>query len=188
MSRRVVTALLVLAAGAALVLACVLPPRIGHPVTPLMQSAAESTAGKLITTLGIDSNRPTVVVFVLPDCPCSIDYDPYVHRVYRAYRDQAAFIEVIAGDGFTAEQWKQQQQTPFAVIGDQGNKLAHEFGALRSAYTALVLNERIIKLWPGYSAEMLRELGGLIASETKEAAVSLDVSEAPERLTSGCAF
>lgn len=186
MSQRIVTSLLVFAAGAALIMACVLPPRIGHPVTPLMQSAAESTAGKLVTTLGVDSDRPTVVVFVLPDCPCSIDYEPLVHHIYRAYGERAAFIEVVAGNDAAAEQWKQRQQTPFAVIGDQGGKVAHEFAALRSAYTALVLNGRITKLWPGYSAEMLRELGGLIATETNTAAVSLDVDEAPKHLTSGC--
>lgn len=188
MSRRVVTSLLVFAAGAALVLAYVLPPRIGHPVTPLMQSSAEGAAGELVTTLGLDSDRPTVVVFVLPDCPCSIAYEPYVHHVYRAHSEHAAFIEVVSGKGAAAEQWKQQQHTPFAVIGDQGGKVAHEFGALRSAYTALVLNGRITKLWPGYSDEMLRELSGLIATETKAAAVPLDVAGAPERLTSGCAL
>lgn len=186
MSQRVVTSFLVFAAGAVLVLAYLLPPRIGHPVTPFMESAAENRAGQLVTKLAVEAHRPTVVVFVLPDCPCSIEYEPYVHHVYRAYGDQATFIEVVAGDGTAVEQWKQQQQTPFAVIGDQDGNVAHEFGALRSAYTALVLNGRIVKLWPGYSAGMLHELGGLIAAETKGAAVSLDLAGAPERLTSGC--
>jgi len=183
---RLITSLLVIASGAALVLAFLLPPRIGHPVTPYMQSAAEGTSGTAVTRLAVDGSRPTLVVFVLPDCPCSIGYEPYVHRVHQAYGDQAAFIEVVSGDGPVAKQWKQQQQTPFTVIGDEGGNVAHEFGALRSAYTALVLNGRIVKLWPGYSAEMLRELGGLIATETNTPAVSLDVAGAPERLTSGC--
>lgn len=186
MSRRVVTSLLVTAAGAALVLAFLLPPRTGHPVTPYMQSAADGTSGTAISRLAVDASRPTVVVFVLSDCPCSIGYEPYVHRVHQAYGDRAAFIEVVLGDGTVAEQWKQQQQTPFTVIGDERGNVAHEFGALRSAYTSVVLNGRIVKLWPGYSAEMLRELGGLIATETETAVVLLDVDGAPERLTSGC--
>lgn len=186
MSRRVVTSLLVIAAGAAIVVAFLLSPRIGHPVTPYMQSAADGTSGTAVSRLAVDSNRPTVVVFVLPDCPCSIGYEPYVHRLHQAYGDQAAFIEVVSGNGTAAEQWKQQQQTPFTVIGDESGNVAREFGALRSAYTALVLNGRIVKLWPGYSVEMLQELGGIISTETKTAAVSLDVAGAPEHLTSGC--
>lgn len=188
MSRRVVTLLLVTAAGAALALAFLLPPRTGHPVTPYMQSAADGTSGTVVSRLAVDTGRPTVVVFVLPDCPCSIEYEPYIHRVHQAYGDRAAFIEVVSGDGTVAEQWKQQQQTPFTVIGDERGNVAYEFGALRSAYTALVLNGRIVRLWPGYSVEMLRELGGLIATETETPVVLLDVDGAPERLTSGCAL
>lgn len=186
MSRRFVTSLLVVGAIAALVTAFLLPPNVGHPVTPLMKSAAEGNSGKTIATLPLDATRPTVVVFVLPDCPCSIEYEPYVHRLFRAYGEEAAFVEVVAGSTADARQWKEQHRTPFEVTGDPEKKISREFGAIRSAYTALVVNKRIVKLWPGYSAEMLRELGELIAEHTKRPSRPLDPVGAPERLTSGC--
>lgn len=188
MSRQVVTSLLVIAAGVVLVIAYLLPPRIGHPVTPWMESAAEDITGQLVTELSIDANRPLVVVFVLPDCPCSVEYEPYVHRLYQAYEDQASFVEVVAGDRHAAEEWKQANATPFRVIGDYDGKIIREFGAIRSAYTALVLNGKITKLWPGYSGDMLRDLGARISTATKGPSPALDLEGAPERLTSGCSL
>jgi peroxiredoxin len=188
MSRQVVTALLVIASGAILLLAIVRPLRNGHPVTPTMESAAEGVAGRSVTTLSVDNDRMMVVVFVLPDCPCSIDYETYVQRLHQTYGDQIAFLEVVAGDGLVTEQWKQQQSTPFPVISDWDKAIAQEFGASRSAYTALVREGKIIKLWPGYSVNMLQELGKLISEETKSASRSFDVSGAPEQMTSGCSL
>lgn len=186
MNRRLVSLLLVFAAGAAILLAALLPTRTGHPVTPFMESAAEGIAGQLVTGLSADASRPTVVVFVLPDCPCSREYEPFVHRLSQAYGDQAAFVEVLAGDQSAADEWKKQMGTPFPVFSDADGKIAREFGAIRSAYTALVQNGKIAKLWPGYSAGMLRELGSLIDTTTDGSVYSLDVDGAPARLTSGC--
>jgi len=186
MNQRLVSCLLLLAAGAAILLACFLPPRVGHPVTPFMKSSAEKLAGQLITKIPGEADRPMVVIFVLSDCPCSLEYEPYVHRLFQAYRDRGTFIEVVAGDDATAQQWKAQQSTPFPVISDPDGKIAQEFGALRSAYTALVMNGKIRKIWPGYSAGMLRELGSVIANATGGSEQSLDLDQAPDRLTSGC--
>jgi hypothetical protein len=186
MSRRIVTTLLVLASVGVLVLAFALPPRIGHPVTPLMQSAADETAGKAINSLPSDATRPMVVVFVLPDCPCSIAYEPYVQALYRQHGAEAAFVEVVAGDASSAEEWKQQHRTPFEVVSDPDRIIAREFGALRSAYTALVLNGRVVRLWPGYSAAMLLEADRLLPSQMTEVRSTLDLDGAPEQPTSGC--
>ncbi|VTR98295.1 membrane protein : Peroxiredoxin OS=Singulisphaera acidiphila (strain ATCC BAA-1392 / DSM 18658 / VKM B-2454 / MOB10) GN=Sinac_1684 PE=4 SV=1: AhpC-TSA [Gemmata massiliana] len=188
MSHRVVSALLLLAGGAVLVLAYLLPTRVGHPVTPLMESAADGAAGRKVTTLPAGGDRPRVIVFVLPGCPCSIEYEPYVQRLHRAYGDQAEFIEVVAGDPGAAEQWKQQHAAPFPVLSDADGKIAREFGALRSAYTALVLNGKVAKLWPGYSSETLGELGRLISTETNVPVRPIDTNGAPEKLISGCSL
>ncbi len=130
MSNRTITALLVLAAGAALVVAYLLPPRVGHPVTPFMESAAEDISGRAVSGLSVRADRPTVVVFVLPDCPCSEAFAPHVARLHRAYGEWATFVDVVAGDGRAAEDWKQRHYVDYRTTADSDGKTAREFGAM----------------------------------------------------------
>lgn len=186
MNHRVATGLLLLAAVGTIVVACLFPARSGHPVTPFMSTSAREVGGKVVTSLTLERDRPAVVVFVLLGCPCSEDYEPYVKQLHEAFGQKAAFCEVIAGDQQDADGWTKQQQPRYAVIPDPSEKIAREFEAQRSAYTALVVHGRIEKLWPGYSAEMLRELGSHLAKETGMKEHPLDLANAPTRMSSGC--
>lgn len=186
MNFRSATLLLLLAAAIAVVVACLLPARVGHPVTPFMSTSAREASGRPVTTLTLTDDRPAVVVFVLLGCPCSEEYEPYVKQIYQAYGHKVAIIEVVAGDQKDADGWKRQQAPPYPVIPDEKEKIAREFAAERSAYTALVIQGKITKLWPGYSATMLSELSSLLASHTGVEQQPLDFENAPDRMTSGC--
>ncbi|QEL15087.1 redoxin domain-containing protein [Limnoglobus roseus] len=186
MRRGIVTGLLLAAAAAALVAAYLRPPRLGHPVTPFMRSDAESEKGKLVARLLLPLDHPAVVVFILPGCPCSEAFEPFVGRLHEAHADRVAVVGVVAGDASAADQWANKFRSPYRMVPDVDRAIAREFGAKRSAYTALVVGGKIVRLWPGYSAGMLRELDGMLTDATKAAERPIAVDGAPEPLTSGC--
>jgi hypothetical protein len=186
MNRGVVTGLLLAAAGAALVAAYLRPPRLGHPVTPFMRSDAEGEEGKRVTRLPVPPDRPAVVVFILPGCPCSEALEPFVGRLCAAHANGVEFVGVVAGDTRAVEEWEREHRSPYRVVPDADRAIAREFGAKRSAYTALVVDGKIVRLWPGYSAGMLRELEALLAEATKTTRPPTAVDGAPVTLTSGC--
>ena len=186
--KQLVTLCLILGGIAALIAAIVLPSRSGHPVTPLMQEAADSVAGRTLEPVhpGLDV-RPQVIVFILPDCPCSEDYEPFTHELYRAYGAHVDFLGIVAGTDAEALAWQEQHKTPYPVLADPNGDIALSYDAKRSAYTALVKDRTVIqKLWPGYSSEMLQELGTLAAAAAGISPVPLDTTGAPAKLTSGC--
>ncbi|OWK41775.1 peroxiredoxin family protein [Fimbriiglobus ruber] len=187
MTRKLATGLLLALAVVTLIVAYWLPPRIGHPVTPFMESAADDAGGKPVDPLpGVAMDRPTVVVFILPGCECSEAYDVFMRRLFDAYGDRVAFAGVVVGDARSADEWKAKHQTPYPLVADPDLAITRAYGAARSAYTALVVDGRVSRLWPGYSAEMLRALGVKLAEIGDRPEASLDVRGAPEGMTSGC--
>ena len=58
-----------------------------------------------------------------------------------------------------------------------------------SAYVVLVApGGRVLKAWPGYSGEMLLELGQRIARLTGQTEQLLVVRDAPKELYAGCPY
>jgi len=200
--RNSVTALLLVASAVALSAAIATRGRIGHPVTPRMQTEAKAVAGRATASLlaqgsngrtyalgKSDRGRPRVLIFIKSDCPCSEAAEPCFARLHAAYRDRADLLGIIAGDLPVAKDWVSRHQTPYPVLADPDLKAIQALGAERSAYTALVNPDGTIEhLWPGYSAGMLKDLAQRLADLTKTAVASLDVGEAPQELTSGCPF
>ncbi|WP_020476011.1 peroxiredoxin family protein [Zavarzinella formosa] len=186
--RRFSTTALLVAATAAMAAAFLIQPGTGHPVTPWMADSAQAETGREIPALpGMASDRPTVVIFILPGCPCSEAYEQQTHELFRACGSQAHFIGVVAGDDQEAIEWQREHQTPYLVIADADRSISRGFGAKRSAYTALALDGKTIcRLWPGYSAGMLQELGSQIATATGARPFSLQFPDAPATLASGC--
>jgi len=188
MTRRIAQILLLLGAIAAALAAVLLPPRVGHPVTQWMADAADAAAGRPVPLLpGFDPSRPAVVLFILPGCPCSEEYEPLTQRLATYVGPRAQVLGIVAGTAEEAAAWQRRFRTPFPVIADPDRAIARGFGAERSAYTALVLDGKTIhRLWPGFSAEMLREIADRLIGATTTPVEGFDTAGAPERLTSGC--
>lgn len=185
---RVATILLLVGAVGALVAAIAIPARVGHPVTPEMQESANIASGRAVADLSVRGvDRPQIVVFILPGCPCSEDYESFTHELFRAYQSEVEFLGIVVGNEQDVEAWSVVHQTPFKLIADPDCSIASRYDAKRSAYTALILDgETIHRLWPGYSAQMLDELNGLLAAESKVPVATIDTAQAPKSLTSGC--
>lgn len=186
--KRLATIILLLGALSAIIVAVILNPRAGHPVTPLMSAAATEASGRTMAMVpGISNIRPLVVVFILPDCPCSEEYEVFTHELSAKYGTRAQFVGIVAGDRQAAAEWKDAHRTPFPVIEDPDRSIARSCAAERSAYTALINEGQTIEhLWPGYSAGMLQELGSRLAASIDISEKTLNLEGAPTALTSGC--
>ena len=188
MTRRIIQGLLLAGAVAAAVAAVLLPPRVGHPVTQWMTDAADAAAGRPLPPLpGFDPARPAVVLFILPGCPCSEEYEPLTQRLATHVGARAQVIGVVAGTAEEAAAWQRRFRTPFPLVPDPDRSTARAMGAERSAYTALVLDGKTIhRLWPGFSAGMLQEVADRLVGATDDESGRFDATGAPGRLTSGC--
>lgn len=186
--KRLTTILLMIGAAVAVIAATLITPRVGHPVTPWMSEAATAMTGSPARPVpGMSCGKPTISFFILPGCPCSEAYEPFTHELFRTYGSGVNFVGVVAGDAKDVEAWRQKHGTPYLLVEDPDHVMARAYGAKRSAYTVFVAEgETINRLWPGYSAEMLREVGSLLAAAANTSEVPINVGEAPQSLTSGC--
>ena len=133
--------------------------------------------------------RPLVLLFIKEGCPCSVEFEPYFHRLEERYRDAADFVGVIDADEGQARAYALANKVPYRVLADPDRAIVARFEAKHGGYVALLgVDGQIDTLWPGYSAEMMRELGRRIAALRALPERPLDVSDLPRVLTTGCPF
>jgi peroxiredoxin len=133
--------------------------------------------------------RPLVLVFIKRDCPCSVEFEPFFHRLEEQYRDAADFVGVIDADADVARAYAVANKVPYRVLADPDRAIIARFEAKHGGYVALLgVNDQFDSLWPGCSAEMMRALGRRIAALGALAERPLDVSDMPKVLTTGCPF
>jgi peroxiredoxin len=179
-----------------------LHPSDKHFVTPqqLVASGAlsEQSLGSM-TVVGHDGKRrewkdlapgrPLVVVFIKRGCPCSVEFEPFFHRLAGAWQESVRLIDVIDGDVETARRYAEVNRVPYLVLADPQRQVISRFGAKNGAYVALVRPDGILDtLWPGCSSEMMLELNRRIASFAGKEEKRLDTSGLPTALTTGCPF
>jgi hypothetical protein len=182
------------------------PPRLPssekHYVTPQQLIASGSMSAQNLgplTVVGHDGKRrdwkdlaaarPVVVVFIKRGCPCNVEFEPFFHRLSRAYQESVSFVGVIDGGVETARQYAEANQVPYLVLADPERVLISRFRVERGAYVALVTPSGTLDtLWPGCSAEMMRELSRRIADLAGVEEQPVDTSGLPTVLTTGCPF
>ena len=80
-------------------------------------------------------------------------------------------------------------KVPYRVLADPDRTIITRLGAKSGCYVALLGSGGAVDtLWPGCSADMMRELGGHIATLGAAAERPIDVSAMPKVLTTGCPF
>jgi peroxiredoxin len=135
------------------------------------------------------STRPLVLFFIKRDCPCNVEFEPYFHRLEKQYGDVAEFAGVIDSDVETARSYAIASHLSHRVLADPGRAIIARLEARNGGYVALLRPQgEIDALWPGCSAEMIRQLGGRIAALTAVTERPVDVTGAPRVLTTGCPF
>ena len=133
--------------------------------------------------------RPLVLVFIKRGCPCSVEFEPFFHRLEERYHDAADFVGVIDADVGSARAYAVANKVPYRVLADPDRTIITRLGAKRGGYVALLgSGGEVDTLWPGCSAGMLRELGRRIEALGAAAERPIDLSEMPKVLTTGCPF
>lgn len=173
-----------------------------HPVTAEMALAAANEAKKAAPdftlpdptgrtwSLGrLTDGKPLFLYFILNDCPCSTDAEPLFHLLYERYKGKVNFAGVIGSDTKVAAAWAKSHQMPYPILADPGLGVINAYHASNSVYNALITpNGRIERMWPGYSADTLREMNAVMAAAIGERERPFDPLYAPLKLSSGCRF
>ncbi len=130
--------------------------------------------------------RPTVLVFLEQDCPCSRELATYVNRLVTAYGDRASIIGILDAPQAASEVWSKSVAARFRILADPNLKMAEAYGAKYSA--SLVVVERggkIDKSYPGYSYPWLSEISAKLNRMTGKTR-NLSFHEAPSTPRAGC--
>lgn len=173
-----------------------------HPITKAMEDAAEKmdrqpaptfTRDAIKTgekvTIGKDLERPQFVLFILDGCPCSIDAQPIYNDFSKHWAGKVDFVGVINDDAKKGREWVSDYRPIFPVVPDPEKEIIHAYKAQQSVYCALISTKgEIVKLWPGYSSEMMQEMNQVIAKEVGEETRKFDTKYVPREKTSGCYF
>ena len=173
-----------------------------HPVTPEMWKEANSARGVLAPAFAANDSDGTMVdlaamarehpiflYFVQDGCPCSIEAQPHFERLYQRFRGKVFFVAVSDADPAGAKKWKSEFSVPYSVVPMPSQEVMHLFSVKRSVYSLLIgKGQAIIRMWPGYSADMLKSLNQEMAQAVGEKAKDFDPKLAPIEMTSGCAF
>ena len=133
--------------------------------------------------------RPLVLFFIKRDCPCSVEFEPFFHRLEEQYRDTADFIGVIDSGAQGARAYAVANKVPYRVLADPDRSIIARFEAKHGGYVALLSGSGYVDaLWPGCSAEMMSSLGRRIAVIGAKKERPIDCSGMPKVLTTGCPF
>jgi peroxiredoxin len=151
--------------------------------------ATTSELGKPIVIAHEGAERPQFVLFIKDGCPCSIDAQPLFNELARKFQGHIDFVGVIDGDREHALKYAEQYSAAFPVAPDGNLGIARAFGAKGGLYSALIArNGHIVKMWPGYSADILKEMNGLFCEESALKTSPFDPKYAPKQEAAGCAY
>ncbi|MBS1719180.1 MAG: redoxin domain-containing protein [Armatimonadetes bacterium] len=170
-----------------------------HPVNDAMRDAARLMSTKLAPDVTLKSyldqdvrlggyEKPQFVLFILWQCPCSIDAQPIMNDLSKQFKGKVDFVGVINKPVAQAKEWRDLYQMPFPTLADPDKAAIHAYGIKQSVYSTLVSKGRIIKVWPGYSKRILEDINQTLAAEIGEKARPFDPKYAPKEDTSGCYF
>lgn len=177
------------------------PFSVRHKVTRTMEEESAARARKTAPVYNLKSYdgipvelggvhlRPTFVYFVKEGCPCSYDANPFYKGLAAAFKDSVNFVAITDADATGAKRWSTELSVPFPVVSDPKADVMKAYNAKSSVYSALIDREgRIVRIWPGYSQGLLKEMSRLLAKETGQKEEPFDTQFAPVEKAAGCAF
>lgn len=132
--------------------------------------------------------QPVLLYFINKDCPCSVEAEPMFGRIELAYRGKASVVGILHGTLQDATDWANANDTEHLVLADPTGDTIQAYGVPRSVYVAVIKDGQILRMYPGYSGEMLLEITQLLAELARTPRKRVDPSYAPKRMTSGCEF
>ena len=176
--------------------------KVDHPVTDAMSAntaararndapafAVKDFAGSEVVIAGPAMEKPQFVYFVMDGCPCSVEVEPLFQDLWKRHNKSVEFIGVIEKDAKIAREWHTEKLMKAAMVPDPKHEIIQAYGATNSVFSAYIdRNGKIVKMWPGYSAEILNEMNDLFAEAGKTEPKPFDTKWAPKDPRSGCQF
>lgn len=133
--------------------------------------------------------KPAVLIFIKDKCPCSAAAEPYYAQLHRAYGEVLNFVGVIDGDLDVAQEWRSFHKTPYPILCDPDLAIVRNYHVTNSAYVALITPQGMIEtLWPGFSDDLLQEMGRAFAAKAGIDPAPLVFEDAPAQPYAGCPF
>lgn len=172
-----------------------------HPVTDKMKKVSDAfskvkapdfAAESLDTTETVKLDDllavgPVVLYSILDGCPCSTDFEPIANALQKRYGDKAGVVGLFTDVREKADKWAADHSTSHVILLDADKKIVKLYKQERSVYVSLIAKDgSIVKSWPGYSADMLIELDGLVQKDAGLKLEKLDTAYAPKEPASGC--
>jgi hypothetical protein len=173
-----------------------------HPVTAPMTAATGAMAlktatpfamkdafGKPVQIGGAGLARPQFVYFINHGCPCSYAAEPLFHALAEQFKGKVDFVGVTNASDDDAKKWVNENSVPYPVAPNPKLDVMHAYGAISSAYSALIGTDgKILKMWPGFSKDLLEDMNRQMALASKTAEKPFDTLYAPVKPATGCAF
>ena len=173
-----------------------------HPVTEPMWKRSKAVAGKpapdfeLADSTGkqvrlskVLVSGPAVLVFTKDGCPCSIEAQPFFNQIAGKMAGKVNFLGVIDSDKRVADKFKEDFKVPYPMLLAGDGAVFASYDAKRSVYVTLVARDgSVVKQWPGYSESMLKELVGVLESDSGVSPLEFTFEMAPKVMNSGCEF
>jgi peroxiredoxin len=158
----------------------------GRPIAAFSTRVHDGTR---LESTDLTGKRPAVLVFIKKGCPCSAEFEPFFHRLERRYRGLVRFFGVIDGNRDVARRYAKANKVPYPVVADPGLSVVRRFKAENGGYVVLLTRAGVVDtLWPGLSAEMMRQLGRRVAALARVGERPLDLRGLPAVLTTGCPY
>lgn len=176
------------------------PGKLIHPVTPEMWKDArlltntpspsfslKDSKGETRSLDSLTKDRPLLLYFILNDCPCSIDAEPLFLKLHAQHGERVNFLGVVSGSDEQAATWAKEWASPYPIVAAKDKAIIQAFHAKNSAYSVLIAKGgKIVRMWPGYGADMLGEANELMSEESGVEVKKFDPMYAPKKITSGC--
>jgi peroxiredoxin len=170
-----------------------------HPVTDEMRRETEARKGALVPIFDgedltgepvkIGGDRgPQFVLFIKNDCPCSVDAQPLMNRMAEKFKGKVEFVGITDGNPAQAKKWSSFNDARFPIVSEPSTALMAKMDAERSVYSALVVDGKVAKMYPGYSAGMLKDLNSRLSKITGMKETAFDPQYAPKEMLSGCKY
>lgn len=104
--------------------------------------------------------RPTVVVFLSPDCPCNLRCKPELEELARSLRPILLTGIVVGVSRTQAVRYRAKLGYTFSLVPDPVREIAAKAGAACSLDMALLDPKgRPLRLWEGIGKDTVTELG-----------------------------
>lgn len=173
-----------------------------HVITPQMEvesaamahqvafsGAYKDLSGRAVQVGGSSRAKPQYILFVKDGCPCSIDAQPIFNRLLKKFEGSVDVLHLTDADSAKATKYASMFKVTAPIVTDTKLAAMKGFGAKAAVYSVLIArNGHIIKLWPGYSADMLREMNETLSKAAGVPVTPFDPTYAPKKKTSGCSF